>query len=534
MHRSASHTWWVFGGLCLLLSSLAAAPETEPFVRGGGEYDGIRLTAGESTAGAVILHLDLEAPRRQVSPQMLGFNWGWVWPNERIIEPKTSRIAAGFKRVVADYPIPLIRLAGTESQYFRWREAVGPIEQRQAHRINRYDNAFGDRVMLFGVIELLEVLHDSKSHPQLAYVLNFELDDKADHADLAELLVGDDKTNPNGGTNWAAVRVAAGFPEPTDVAVWELGNELDGAFHRESFPTVEHYIAQCRKTIEAVRRVDPDARFAAAASTAPWHPRNQKQNQYWPHWHRRVLEALGDDIDYLTFHPYYHGLKTAEIVAYLDQLRVDIRDITGSDRIRLFLSEHARWPRQRPDGGLRARDTHNLAACLAVAEFLNVSFADPQIAMMAYHNLNGQPWKVLTREKESGAWYANAMGETFRFYHDHLREQLVLHYIEGPGTDTRHNDLNVTALATADNGGLSVILVNRDAKLGRPLRITGVEGYAFGEAAALTGPELDAINTADYRPVVPRSLTLPNHPQTLSLHLPAKTILGIQLTPNAN
>ncbi|WP_145444606.1 hypothetical protein [Mucisphaera calidilacus] len=511
-----------------------AASDARP--RPGGEYDGVLLTGRESSSGPIRLLIRETATSHPVHREVLGFNWGWVWTATRVLEIDTTRLTEAFTESIRNLPVPLIRMAGTESQYFQWREAIGPLDARRPIIINAYDKSFGKRRMDFGLPELVRVMQHAGGPTRLAYVLNFELDSAQDHADLAEYLTGDGRENLNGGKNWAAVRIASGLPEPVDVAVWELGNELDWSFHRESFPSVEVYIERCRETIRAIRAVQPDARFAALTTTAPWNKKMQDPEKYWPRWHRRVIEELGDEIDYLTFHPYYHGHSPVTLRSYMDRIAEDVERITGSDRIKFFISEHARWPGPRPGGGLRGRDTHNLKGCLAVAEFLNLSFGNPDVAMMAYHNLNAGPWNAIELDSDTGRWHHNGIARLFQMYHRHLGTHVVTHRIRGDGTSTEKTDLNVTVLVTSDQPTrgdapeeLSVILVNRDSDDPRRLSISASSRYRIASGEIMTSGSMDAANTATESPLDPRVLVPERHGDLRSFVLPAKSIVAMKL-----
>ena len=79
---------------------------------------------------------------------------------------------------------------------YNWKKTVGPLEQRPEQQ--------------FGLPEFMTWCEETDSIPILGVAVYWGT--AADGADLVEYLNSpNDGTNPNGGTDWAAVRAADGF-----------------------------------------------------------------------------------------------------------------------------------------------------------------------------------------------------------------------------------------------------------------------------------------------------------------------------------
>ncbi|MEK3885334.1 RICIN domain-containing protein [Paenibacillus sp. PL2-23] len=111
---------------------------------------------------------------------------------------------------------------GTVANLFWWKRAIGS---------NRANNVSGgaDQAPVptnFGVDEAARFA-ETHNDGKMTFMYGMGIGNAADAADLVEYLnAPNNGSNPNGGTDWAAVRAANGHPLPYNIKVFEIGNEM--------------------------------------------------------------------------------------------------------------------------------------------------------------------------------------------------------------------------------------------------------------------------------------------------------------------
>lgn len=111
------------------------------------------------------------------------------------------------------------------------------------------------------------------------------------------------------GTKYSDMRIENGVPEPYDVKMWCLGNEMDGQW-QVGHKTAIEYGRLAAETAKAMKRVDPSIELIVCGSSL-------STMDTYPAWDMEVLEHTYDIIDYLALHQYYDGQKkgTANFLA---------------------------------------------------------------------------------------------------------------------------------------------------------------------------------------------------------------------------
>src|SRR4030095_13534890 len=97
--------------------------------------------------------------------------------------------------------------------------------------------------------------------------------------------------NGSTATKYGALRAAHGYPEPFNVKLWEIGNEIWGSWVR-GHSDAETYARNLEKYAGAMRRIDPTIKLIAVGNN------EMKGN-------RTVLREAGANIYYLAIHHYY-------------------------------------------------------------------------------------------------------------------------------------------------------------------------------------------------------------------------------------
>ncbi len=180
---------------------------------------------------------------------------------------------------------------GLGSNNFYWKDGIGPITRRNRN----YDGTGIPQT--FGTDEFLQYAEELGAEAIL--VVNVSVAGKRvgsvqDAADWVEYCNAPaDGSNPNGGTDWAALRAANGHKEPYGVKYWELGNE-------ETFPGWPDYASRVREYSAAMKAVDPTIQVGVIATGTGLDPVWQRAD--WLRYHTFMLENAGSAFDFWAYH----------------------------------------------------------------------------------------------------------------------------------------------------------------------------------------------------------------------------------------
>lgn len=474
---------------------MAAAP-----VGGAGhEYDGVKIADDKGVAPAVLpttVSIDPDRKTGVYGARMFGCNFDWMnLDGMKTMIPLWDRQVTNMQprpdylKTLQGVPLPLCRMAGTDSQYLQWKKAIGPLAKRVSHKRMSWDRG---GIQIAGPVEWINSTRQIYPGAEFVWTLNMTLDTPEDARDLAEFFQG------GSDTAWGRKRLEYGLKETVKPAIWELGNELDWGKEKMS---VDEYIRRSRAIIAAIRQVQPDAVFSAHAATAPWAP---AQTANWKEWHRRVLKELGPDLQYLSFHPYYRGHKPEYLLKYMDVLAEDIRN-SSNPRIKVFVSEHAKWPPGRENGDKAWTknwyQTHALIGCLDTAEWIIMMLQRPEIGAMTYHAFCSGPWGMIYRDKTVDKYYLTGIAAMFKLFGMiPYGSAVVATNVEGPFTSCRQDEFNFSAVAVAavDGKTLYLLLDNRlPATTRKAMFNIGGGTWHLVSTATLTAPDLHSFNTVD-------------------------------------
>jgi len=176
-----------------------------------------------------------------------------------------------------------------KSNKFRWKETIGPFEDRPPAIFNE-----NDRVVI-GPDEFLQFCEDLGAGaiiiPSLFFSLNPDTvaQEAADWVEYCNAPVG---TNPgtgllqDNGVAWAEVRAANGHVEPYNVHYWLMGDETFGAFQAVD------YAIMVTRVSAAMRSIDDSIAIIASGQ-----PSNYE-------WFQVVEEGAGEDFDAWDIHYY--------------------------------------------------------------------------------------------------------------------------------------------------------------------------------------------------------------------------------------
>ncbi|MBI4976429.1 MAG: hypothetical protein HZC28_03045 [Spirochaetes bacterium] len=509
------------------------APKTEVKAGAGTEYDNIIITndvddGSKPARLPVTVSIDESIVLRAGGKRCLGFVLGAFPIDGYFMNEQRTEISAEMRNVLATIPAPLNRIimyvGSADPQSFRWKYAVGPMESRTAAKFTAWDKPL---TAACGPAELIGAVRGGYAPARFIWTLNMRNDTPEDAADLAEFLTGDG-SSPRGATNWAKLRIDGGAKQPVDIVTFELGNEEEWVSGSNRM-SISDYVDRCRKMIAAVRSVYPKATFAPHAATAPW-GYSRFKGEDWRDWHRTLLRELGNDISYLAFHPYYYGYPTSVIETYFDVIRDDVKNITGSDRIKLYISEHGLWPAQKQGERWEKTwyTTHALMGCLATAQFINRLYARDDIGLATYHCFNAGPWGLVYRGKQTKALYTTGIVDMFRLYNDAMGANVLSSTVTGDWTDPAKDDVSCTVTATDSKDGINLIIVNREKITKRDAVFSFKGRYDLIRSVTLTAPSVHSYNDENEKRIMVKD-DAPVMADFSAYTVPEKSIVALYL-----
>lgn len=180
---------------------------------------------------------------------------------------------------------------------FRWEDSVGPREKRPVRRDLAWHSLETNQV---GVDEFSRWLKLTGSELMMAVNLGTRGIQAA--LDLLEY------SNHPSGTALSDQRIANGTPEPHDVRMWCLGNEMDGPW-QTGYMSADDYGKLAARTAQAMKAADRNLELVVCGSSGSGMPT-------FGDWERTVLEHSYEHVDFISCHAYYQE-RGGDLDSYL-------------------------------------------------------------------------------------------------------------------------------------------------------------------------------------------------------------------------
>jgi len=169
---------------------------------------------------------------------------------------------------------------------YRWEDGIGPRENRPRRLDLAWHSLETNEV---GVDEFARWCRLTGSELMMAVNLGTRGVEAA--LDLLEY------TNHPEGTHLSDLRAKNGSPQPYDVRMWCLGNEMDGDW-QVGHMSADDYGKLAARTASAMKMVDPNLELVVCGSSGSGMPT-------FGEWERVVLEHSYEKVDYISCHAYY-------------------------------------------------------------------------------------------------------------------------------------------------------------------------------------------------------------------------------------
>ena len=172
---------------------------------------------------------------------------------------------------------------------FRWEDSVGPREARPVRRDLAWHSLEPNQVGLDEFARWLKL-----TGAELMLAVNLGTRGILPALDLLEY------ANHPSGTALSDLRVANGTPQPHNVRMWCLGNEMDGSW-QQGFMTADDYGKIAGRTAAAMRMADRNLELVVCGSSGSSLPT-------FGDWERTGLEHSYEHVDYVSCHAYCQEL----------------------------------------------------------------------------------------------------------------------------------------------------------------------------------------------------------------------------------
>jgi alpha-N-arabinofuranosidase len=387
----------------------------------------------------------------------------------------------------------MVRWGGIFTDYYRWREGVGPRDRRPVMRNLLWGGIESNQV---GTAEFVGFCRAVGAEPLIG--VNFESDGRQRYMEAD----GKVRTaNAAEAAEWVAYcnqprhpgRIANGAEQPYNVRFWQIGNET--SYNRNGFDLK----TAARKTVEfakAMRRADPKIQLIGWGDRDWSYGRDGKEASDWA---RGMIEAAGEYINYIAFHHMFNpDVRDQPVLAWGNFRKDPARtweQLMSAYRIH---EEKIRWMREKVTGSrmpLAMTECHYSIPGRNRCEVLSTWAAGVSYArLLNVHERHGDVLKIATAADFCGTrWQNNAViipvpgGRSFlmpvahvmRLYRRHSGDK-ALAVRKAPG------DLDVTASGAGDRVFLHVVNTNRTRSVEAKIAVGGrslSDGKAYEIAA---------------------------------------------------
>ena len=313
------------------------------------------------------------------------------------------------------------------------------------------------------------------------------------------------------GTKYADLRRANGSPNPHDVKLWCLGNEMDGHWQQGHVPA-DQYAIRAQQAAKLMKDVDPSIELVVCGSAEIGLPTYME-------WDRTVLEYVGDYADFVSLHRYV-GKWNSDTPDYLastnsfDQ-QIEVMDglcryiqarTRSKKRYYLAFDEWNVWYRTQNAESVNGHgkfaqhlveEEYNLEDALIVAGFLNSFIRHADVVKIA--NL-AQIVNVIAPILTQGEQILLQSIYYPLLIYTQRRDGIALQSIvKGPGYESPSygfvNTVDTSTILGQDV--LHTFLVNRSVDEIATVQIvpSGISLKSVQSAELVTGPHADAHNT---------------------------------------
>jgi alpha-N-arabinofuranosidase len=298
------------------------------------------------------------------------------------------------------------------------------------------------------------------------------------------------------------LRAKNGHSIPYNVKIWDLGNEVDGEPWELGHKNADDYVKIAREAAKAMRSVDKSIKLVASGSSY------YESTGKWVEWNRKVLEGLGDMVDYISIHRYWEN--SPDYYTYMGQSSVDFEEkicVTAAtiEAVRTMKNYTNPVYISFDEWGIMSR---NFLTVLPIAQSFNSFIRHADIVKMTNFTMLTS---LLSTDKDKGS-YKTPLFYTFKLFSNNCYGNSIDTYVQCDTFNTEKYKgipyLDVSAVYNKETKTVFINVVNRHKEKSIVTEIRSISGIYTGkaEASVLNCESLDAPFTFEkqeqYKPVI--------------------------------
>jgi alpha-N-arabinofuranosidase len=389
---------------------------------------------------------------------------------------------------------------GNFASGYHWMDGIGPKSARPVVRELAWQSIEPNQV---GTDEYISLCKKMGWAPMLTVNLGTGTPEEA--RDWLEYC------NAPAGTRYSNLRRENGSPDPHDVKLWCLGNEMDGPWQLGHVPA-DQYAIRAQQAAMMMKNVDPSIELVVCGSCSVDLPT-------YIDWDRQVLEYIGNFADYISLHRYVGNRSgdTADFLAVTNSIDKQIEEMDAvcrfvqaksrsSKRAYLCFDEWNVWYKNMEMDGRGKfaphliEEIYNLEDALVVAGFLNSFIRHADAVKIA--NIAQIVNIIAPLQTRGDDLLVQTIFHPFEMY-SRRREGTSLRVIsDGPEyTSASHGTTSVVDASAILNGdSLHVFATNRSLDQSVRVEVNLADGQiiTLDNGELLTGPSADAANTFEH------------------------------------
>lgn len=414
--------------------------------------------------------------------------------------------------------VPIARAAGISSQIIDWKGAVGDYSQRTKQKFWHFDPS----IIYYGPVEWINSVKTMMNgDAKFIYAINLpkpdgsgdSIEDIKDLVRFMTLMPDDPKAIGSDGVNWAQKRIDCGIAEPVDIYAWELGNELDNEFQGIGGYTVDQYINMCKPVIAAINEIQPQAKISMHVQTI--------KSNGWSNWHQQILDAVGDDIDYLSEHIYYDPAMDNDYNT-INGIISDIESAGYKDMIQVIVTEHGAVNTESSGDSFGFRLPHTMEGVLSTSDFYTTMISKKEIAAANYHSIYSSSWATCWIDDDATV-HRTASADLLEIYNQYGVGNAVECSISGFNTGEK-TQIDVAAIKT--DVGINLIVTNANSV---PTTLDLGSTYTVNSSAKLYADSQKADKFEGYDEITYLKDETPKA-SVSSVELPANSVIALELS----